>query len=163
MDRNTFAGAHFRLMTPSPTQADRRRWMEILARAEVRELEVWFAAMGEPEFTWLRPPETGLAMVRARAGGSGERFNLGEMTVTRCVLRVHGATGVAYVAGRSVRHAQLAAIADAMLQAPDVRATLERGLLAPLVQAQQRRVRDAARQAAATRVDFQTLVRGDGP
>jgi alpha-D-ribose 1-methylphosphonate 5-triphosphate synthase subunit PhnG len=135
--------------------------MELLARADESQLEAWFTAAGLPVFTWLRPPETGLAMVRARAGGTAERFNLGEMTVTRCAVRVRAATGVAYVAGRSARHAQLAAVADAMLQAPAERDAIERGLLATLAQAQEERARAQARQAAATRVEFHTLVRGE--
>ena len=67
----------------------------------------------------MRGPETGLVMVRGRAGGSGSPFNLGEMTVTRCTVQLgSGTAGHAYIAGRDERQAELAAVADALLQDP---------------------------------------------
>ena len=57
-------------------------------------------------------------MVRARAGGTGQRFNLGEATVTRCVVRPDAAltgtqqVGVGYVLGCSHRQALLVALAS---------------------------------------------------
>ena len=54
-----------------------------------------------------------------RTGGTGTRFNVGEMTVTRCAVQLEGgAVGVAYVRGRDRRHAELAALLDALLQDP---------------------------------------------
>lgn len=141
---------------------ERRTWMESLARADEADLEEWFARFAPPAYTWLRPPETGLVMVRARAGGTGERFNLGEMTVTRCALRVgESATGIAYVAGRCARHAELAALADALMQMPRARPPLESGLMARLAERRAQRAEARLRRAAATRVDFFTLDRGD--
>src|SRR5262245_56280426 len=96
-------------------------------------LEAWAARQPHTPFTWLRAPESGLAMVRARAGGTGAKFNLGEMTVTRCALRLEsGAVGVAYIAGRSHRKAELAALADAWLNTPEARERVERELIEPL-------------------------------
>jgi alpha-D-ribose 1-methylphosphonate 5-triphosphate synthase subunit PhnG len=147
-------------MTSQPLE--RRHWMEIFANAEESELEDWFARAAAPPYTWLRRPETGLVMVRGRIGGTGDRFNLGEMTVTRCALRVADATtGVAYVTGRSARHAELAALADALMQIPEQRPGIEFGLLGPLAEGRSRRTHSQVRQAAATRVDFFALVRGD--
>ena len=82
----------------SPTQA-RRRSLSVLARSPLdeleRQLDAVLATMPAPARRFLRKPETGLAMVRARAGGSGEKFNLGEMTVTRCAIRLAGGeTGI---------------------------------------------------------------------
>ncbi len=58
-------------------------------------------------------------MVRGRTGGGGAAFNLGEMTVTRCTVRTDaGFVGHAYVAGRDERQAEMAALADALLQDP---------------------------------------------
>ncbi len=60
-----------------------------------------------------------MVMVRGRAGGTGQPFNLGEMAVTRAAAlleRDPPRTGYAYVAGRDRRHAELAAILDAVLQ-----------------------------------------------
>ncbi len=68
----------------------------------------------------LRGPEAGLVMVRGRTGGGGAPFNLGEMTTTRCTVRTDaGFVGHAYVAGRDERLAEVAALADALLQDPE--------------------------------------------
>ena len=101
----------------------RQEWMGLLARAPLPLLEQALRDHVQHAPQWLRRPETGLMMVQGRAGGTGERFNLGEITVTRCALRLAGASpeapvGVAYVLGRSHRQAQLAAVADALLQDP---------------------------------------------
>jgi alpha-D-ribose 1-methylphosphonate 5-triphosphate synthase subunit PhnG len=147
-------------MTTPTVVEDRRRWMGLLARADEASLERWVERTGLPEFTWLRRPESGLVMIRARAGGTGERFNLGEMTVTRCAVRLEGgSTGVAYVAGRSHRHAELAAIADALMQMVPGRERVESQLLAPLADRERERAQAQRRKAAATRVEFFTLAR----
>jgi len=148
----------------------RAHWMALLARAPIHILEPALHEHAALPARWLRAPETGLMMVQGRAGGTGERFNLGEVTVTRCALRVEvdGAdggeptVGVAYVLGRSHRQVQLAALADALLQDPARQAALDTSLLDPirrqLAQAQ------AERQArtASTRVDFFTVARESG-
>lgn len=149
------------------TRSARRDWMRLLAKAPLVMLEAWMRRAGEgrplPARVWLRKPESGLVMLRGRAGGTGEAFNFGEMTVTRCTLRVEtGEVGVAYVGGRSQRKAEIAALADALLQSADWRAaTLER-LIEPLrahLDAQAARDR---RKAQATRVEFFTLAREAG-
>ena len=134
---------------------ERRHWMAVLARAEAEAITALLAPLPAlPRHERLRPPETGLVMVRGRAGGDGTGFNLGEMTVTRCAVRLGEAVGHAYVAGRDKRQAELAALVDAALQDPVRRDALMDGVIAPLAQRQQA-ARDAeARRAAATRVDF---------
>jgi alpha-D-ribose 1-methylphosphonate 5-triphosphate synthase subunit PhnG len=101
-------------------------------------------------------------MVRGRAGGTGAQFNLGEMTLTRCALRLDGAaTGVAYVQGRSARKAEIAALADALLQTAEA-ADVRRELIEPV---RARLAADAARErrnARATKVEFYTLAREAG-
>jgi alpha-D-ribose 1-methylphosphonate 5-triphosphate synthase subunit PhnG len=67
-------------------------WMALLARAPIPVLEAALVPHSVASPRWLRAPETGLMMVQGRAGGTGERFNLGEVTVTRCALRLPGAT-----------------------------------------------------------------------
>ena len=101
--------------------AQRAAWMRVLALADPAMLEGAFGALGGvPSHQMLRPAQTGMAMVRARSGGTGARFNLGEMTVTRCAVSLdNGVVGIAYVQGRSLRHAEQAAVADALLQLPD--------------------------------------------
>ena len=90
--------------------AVRKAWMGVLARAELDALEEAYEALSPaPRHAVLRRPETGLVMVQARANGTGQKFNAGEMTVTRCSVRLPtGTVGHAYVAGRSRRHAELA-------------------------------------------------------
>ncbi len=148
-----------------PSQApdsDRQRRMSLLAKAPEALLARLWAELGpEPAFDWLRPPEIGSVMVRGRTGGTGAAFNLGEMTVTRCALRLAtGETGHGYVQGRSQAKARQAALVDAMMQRGDA-ATLEARLLAPLAEAMAATRRSRAARAAATRVEFFTMVRGD--
>ena len=137
--------------------------MSVLAHAPVAEIELLWRRFGAPpRWTFLRAPETGAVMVRGRAGGCGRRFNLGEMTVTRCAVRLDdGAVGLAYVAGRSARHAELAAALDALLQDPKRGPAIEAQVIAPLRALLAKKTELAARRAAATRVEFFTLVRGE--
>ena len=137
--------------------------MSVLAQAPVSEVEAhWRAVANPPAYRMLRWPETGLVMVRGRAGGTGTRFNVGEMTVTRCALQFEGgAVGLAYVRGRDRRHAELAALFDALLQDPARRDALERAVVTPLAGAQAARRLAAAERVAPSRVEFFTMVRGD--
>jgi alpha-D-ribose 1-methylphosphonate 5-triphosphate synthase subunit PhnG len=133
--------------------------MSVLARAGADEIAALLGgAPTLPEHVRLRGPEAGLVMLRGRAGGGGAAFNLGEMTVTRCTVRVaDGHVGHAYVAGRDARQAELAALLDAALQDPARHDALQAMVIAPLA-ARQRAARDGiARRAAATRVDFFTM------
>ncbi|SMG00873.1 phosphonate C-P lyase system protein PhnG [Burkholderia singularis] len=154
----------------SPSFAARRDWLALLAgmpRDELeRSLEQALAGAPAPGYDWLRPPETGLAMVRGRIGGTGDPFNLGEASVTRAVLRLahDGAPmvlGIAYQLGRDKRRAELAALADALLQLPAYRARVEAQVIAPYRARLAQRRAARARDAAATRVEFFTMVRGD--
>jgi alpha-D-ribose 1-methylphosphonate 5-triphosphate synthase subunit PhnG len=137
--------------------------MSVLARAASRDLEgAWVALETRPAYRVVRTPERGMVMLRGRAGGSGPRFNLGEMTVTRCSVELEsGAMGHAYVAGRDLRHAELAAVFDALLQDGRLRDTLERSVIAPFEEAQRESRHLAASRSAATKVEFFTLVRGE--
>lgn len=149
---------------PATAEAPRRYWMSVLAKAEIAELEsAWDGLQEKPAYDWLRQPEVGMVMVRARAGGTGGRFNLGQMTVTRCALRLqeNGPVGLGYVQGRSKRHAELAAVFDALLQDEGRRAALEGSVIAPLAAAHAARRDQRSRKANATKVNFFTLVRGE--
>lgn len=145
---------------PLPPETDaRRRWMGVLARASVAELGEGLGAIGPlPGYRFLRAPETGLTLLRGRIGGSGEAFNLGEMTVTRCAVAFEdgGEPGVAYVAGRDPRQAELAAVLDALLlrQSAPAAALVER-----LAEAQAERRRRTQATVAPSKVEFFTLVR----
>jgi alpha-D-ribose 1-methylphosphonate 5-triphosphate synthase subunit PhnG len=100
-------------------------------------------------------------MVQGRAGGTGRPFNLGDMTVTRCNVRMaDGTVGAAYVAGRCHRHAELAAVIDAVLQTTESDCPL-RDAIESLSREQQERRAQQGRKAAATKVEFFTMVRGE--
>jgi alpha-D-ribose 1-methylphosphonate 5-triphosphate synthase subunit PhnG len=144
----------------TPEIATRQRWMGVLARAG-DELARYEAELKDTDYQLVRAPEIGMTLVRGRMGGTGAAFNLGEMTVTRCVVRLgDGRTGYSYVAGRDKRHAELAALADAHLQGRD-QAHWQQQLIDPLVAAQAagRAAQDA--ETASSKVEFFTLVRGE--
>lgn len=137
--------------------------MAVLARADRAEiLTLLNAIQPVPAVTLLKAPETGTVMVEGRAGGAGSRFNLGEATVTRCVVRLEGGEiGFSYALGRDREKARLAAIVDALLQQATASSGLQDGIMA-LAERQQTAKEQASRKAAATKVEFFTLVRGEG-
>jgi len=141
----------------------RRAAMAACAEARVGELDAALASLGPGVVEDLRPPETGLVMLQGRVGGDGRPFNLGEATVTRAAVRLAatGAVGHAWHLGRDKARARAAAVLDALWESPATRGAVE-AALAPV------RDRIAAERAArmrlvaATRVEFFTLVRGEG-
>lgn len=144
------------------TETDRKEWLSLLAKAPPKSLAaLWRDMKVQPEFAWLRQPEIGGVMVRGRMGGTGGPFNLGEMTVTRCSLRLAcGTLGHGYVQGRDKAKAEIAALCDALMQT-DAADRVRRDILAPLASEMDMRRQDRAGKAAATKVDFFTLVRGE--
>ncbi len=145
----------------------RAQWMALLARAPVELMEPALGPQALVTPHWLRAPQTGLMMVQGRVGGTGERFNVGEVTVTRCALRLQGAdqdaaVGVAYVLGRSHRQAVLAAVADAMLQDPAQQSLLCTRLLNPLREHVNTQLAQRHARAQSTRVEFFTVAREAG-
>jgi len=148
---------------PPHAGADARRdWLAVLARAPRASLARHAPAIvAAHDFNWLRRPETGLVMLRARIGNGGDRFNLGEATVTRCALRCErdgvAVVGVGHVLGRDEQRAEWVAALDALLQVPALHAELMADVIAPL-QAATATAR-AAEQArnAASRVHFHAL------
>ena len=143
-------------------QIDRAGWMAVLARATREELQQLAQGIALPRVDVVKPPECGSLMIEARAGGGGRRFNAGEATVTRCVVRDGDRLGYSYSLGRDKEKARLAAILDAMLQSAASHHLVMEAVVAPLASAQQQRRTRASLQAAATKVDFFTRVRGDG-
>ena len=139
----------------------RQRWMSILAKARPEEIEAaWARLEARPDYQFMRKPEIGLVMTQGRMGGDGRPFNIGEMTVTRCSVRLDsGIVGHAVIAGRSVRHAELAAVFDALMQDVARACAVEKVVISPLAAAHQQRRDATARKAAATKVEFFTMVR----
>jgi alpha-D-ribose 1-methylphosphonate 5-triphosphate synthase subunit PhnG len=142
----------------SDTQ-DRQAWMGLLARSAPARLANLFPDL--PPHDLLRVPEVGAVMVQGRVGGTGQPFNLGEMTVTRCAVRLaDGAVGHAHVQGRDKTHALRAAVLDALLQTASAPVLLDQ-VLTPLTTEEQAARALRAAKAAATKVEFFTLVRGE--
>lgn len=138
----------------------RRDWMGLIARAPLARLDALWPD-DPPAFTWLRAPEMGAMMAQGRAGAVGAAFNLGEVTVTRATVRLDcGTVGHALVQGRSARKAERAALLDALLQT-GAGAGLHARVLGPLRDAECGDADTRARRAAATKVDFFTMARGD--
>lgn len=153
-----------------PALPSRQAWISTLAKAPEPLLEQCVVNLGVlPPYAFLRAPEIGLTMVRGRAEGTGIPFNLGEMTLTRCVVQLAGSdasaseaiAGFGYVAGRSHRHAELAALCDAMLQHYEWHDQVHSRVILPL-QAAYREARERQeQQTEATQVNFFTLLRGE--
>lgn len=137
----------------------RKSWMATLAKASPARLAALFPEV--PPHTVLRQPEIGAVMVRGRVGATGAAFNLGEMTITRTSIRMAtGDVGHAWVQGRDKGHALRAAAVDALMQT-DQAPALRASVLQPL-EDEARAARDGrAQKAAATKVDFFTMVRGE--
>lgn len=140
----------------------RKAWMGVLAKAPEGQVAALLdKAVARPDFTWLRAPEIGSAMVRGRMGGTGAPFNLGEVTVTRCALTLaDGVVGHAYIQGRRKADAEAAALVDALMQT-DAATTVQAAVIDPLSQQHTATRTARAQKAAATKVEFFTMVRGE--
>jgi len=145
---------------PGTIRSDR---LALLACSDPKILAQLLMPWAETERTWLRRPETGLVIVQGRTGGTGTRFNLGEMSATRCTIRLTacGSTGVGWVSGRSAKHAEFIALADALLQSPAHCEEVRAKVIEPLIATRQAALEAAAALAASTRVEFFTMTRGE--
>ncbi|MBI5321906.1 phosphonate C-P lyase system protein PhnG [Bradyrhizobium sp.] len=143
--------------------ARRKAAMTVLASVAGAEIARCLNAIDLPAHAELREPENGLVMVRGRIGGDGAPFNLGEATVSRAAVRLAtGEVGFGYTLGRDLAKARMIALCDAMVQSRGYADAVEANVLAPLrAEMLARRSRKSA-EAAATRVDFYTMVRGEG-
>ncbi|MEO0401059.1 MAG: phosphonate C-P lyase system protein PhnG [Pseudomonadota bacterium] len=146
---------------PTDDHSARKAWMSLLAKADAKVVADLWSARATPPHTILRAPEIGGVMVRGRAGAVGAPFNLGEMTVTRCSVKLDcGTVGHGYVQGRSKDHATQAALIDALMQT-DAGDKIEQTILEPLRTGMAAAKATRAAKAAATKVDFFTMVRGE--
>ena len=151
------------LADESGAQARRRAAMAVLAHSETADIAGHLAEIALPDHENLRAPENGLVMVRGRVGGDGAPFNLGEATVSRAAVRLSsGEVGFGYTLGRDREKARLIALCDAMMQSAELSAAVEVKVVAPLRVAMIEDRNRKAAETAATRVDFYTLVRGEG-
>ena len=144
-------------------QARRKAVMAVLAHSATADIAARLGSIALPVHEDLRQPENGLVMVRGRVGGDGAPFNLGEVTVSRAAVRLaSGEVGFGYTLGRDREKAKLIALCDAMMQSAELAGAIETEVVAPLRTAMIDKRHRKVAEAAATRVDFYTLVRGEG-
>ena len=144
-------------------QARRKAVMAVLAHSTTAEIAGRLGTMALPVHEDLRQPENGLVMVRGRIGGDGAPFNLGEATVSRAAVRLStGEVGFGYTLGRDREKARLIALCDALVQSAELASAIEAQVVAPLRMAMIDKQNRKVAEAAATRVDFYTVVRGEG-
>ena len=144
-------------------KARRKAAMAVLAHSSAGEIAGHLEAIDLPAYQSLGDPENGLVMLRGRIGGDGAAFNLGEATVSRAAIRLaSGEVGFGYTLGRDREKARMIALCDALVQSGAFANRVEAEVIAPLrVAMLARRTRKAA-ETAATKVDFYTMVRGEG-
>lgn len=143
--------------------ARRKAAMAVLVNSQAQEIAAHLKAIAPPPYDELREAESGLVMVRGRVGGDGAPFNLGEATVSRAAVRLaSGEVGLGYVLGRDKDKARMIALCDALVQSEAFAGAVETKVIEPLRAANLAARQKAAAQAAATKVDFYTMVRGEG-
>ena len=144
-------------------QAQRKAAMTVLAHSDAAGIASRLDVLALPDHENLREPENGLVMVRGRIGGDGAPFNVGEATVSRAAVRLAtGEVGFGYTLGRDREKARMIALCDALVQSNEFAGAVEATVLAPLRAAMISERNRKAAETAATRVDFYTMVRGEG-
>lgn len=100
-------------------------------------------------------------MVQGRLGATGDPFNLGEMTVTRCSVQLEtGEIGHGYIQGREKEAAKKVAVLDAIMQGTR-RHEVESLVIVPLTRLYHQEKEASSKKAAATKVEFFTMARGE--
>lgn len=144
-------------------QQQRQLLHKTLTRCSLQDIQqYWPYQPDDFMYEFLRVPETGMVMAVGRTENSGEPFNLGEVTVTRCALRLNsGEIGIGYVMGGDSDHALHVAMIDALAQQSDRREKLFEQVIEPLRIKIEHANKQQEKKTAATKVDFLTMVRGE--
>jgi alpha-D-ribose 1-methylphosphonate 5-triphosphate synthase subunit PhnG len=73
---------------------NRQKLLSVLYKSSFDDINLFWQSLSiVPSYSLLKAPEVGMAMVRAKTGGTGQTFNMGEMTVTRTVIRLDVSEG----------------------------------------------------------------------
>ena len=141
-------------------QEARRDWLATLVSVPASEV---IAASNEFDFSVviLKGPEVGLLMINGRIHSTGRPFHLGEVSLTKCVLRDdQGLLGYGHIIGRNKQQAKAIALFDLALQRND---SAEAALIRLNAWKEDVAEIDAMESEAVeeTRVDFLTMVRGE--
>ena len=140
----------------------RKSWMSLLATSNKNDLlNLWEQKKINIRYEWLRTPEIGSIMAQGRMGVTGDKFNIGEVTITRCSLKLNcGTIGHSYVQGRSKKKAEISALCDALMQT-EMSNEINKSIIIPLEKIKKNNKDKILSKAEATKVDFFTLVRGE--
>jgi alpha-D-ribose 1-methylphosphonate 5-triphosphate synthase subunit PhnG len=153
---------------------ERPQWLGLIARASVEMLEEFFKSYTHLDYDILKPFERVSYMVQGRTGNTGQRFNVGEVCVSRVIIKLHipSATtgpsdsnpkpptvGVAYLKSGTEQQTLWAAMADALLQDPDHHHQVVKALIEPLKLKLIEEHALAQRKVKATQVEFFTVAR----
>ena len=140
----------------------RKSWMSLLATSSQSDLlNLWKQKKIKVNYVWLRTPEIGSIMAQGRMGVTGDKFNIGEVTITRCSLKLNcGTIGHSYVQGRSKKKAEISALCDALMQTK-MSKEINKNIIIPLEKIKKDNKDKILSKAEATKVDFFTLVRGE--
>jgi alpha-D-ribose 1-methylphosphonate 5-triphosphate synthase subunit PhnG len=140
----------------------RKSWMSLLATSSQSDLlNLWEQKKIKVNYVWLRTPEIGSIMAQGRMGVTGDKFNIGEVTITRCSLKLNcGTIGHSYVQGRSKKKAEISALCDALMQTK-MSKEINKNIIIPLEKIKKNNKDKILSKAEATKVDFFTLVRGE--
>ena len=140
----------------------RKSWMSLLATSNKNDLlNLWEQKKINIRYEWLRTPEIGSIMAQGRMGVTGDKFNIGEVTITRCSLKLNcGTIGHSYVQGRSKKKAEISALCDALMQT-EMSKEINKNIIIPLGKIKKDNKDKILSKAEATKVDFFTLVRGE--
>ena len=140
----------------------RKSWMSLLATSNQSDLlNLWEQKKIKVNYVWLRIPEIGSIMAQGRMGVTGDKFNIGEVTITRCSLKLNcGTIGHSYVQGRSKKKAEISALCDALMQTK-MSKEINKNIIIPLGKIKKDNKDKILSKAEATKVDFFTLVRGE--
>lgn len=140
----------------------RKSWMSLLATSNQSDLlNLWEQKKIKVNYVWLRTPEIGSIMAQGRMGVTGDKFNIGEVTITRCSLKLNcGTIGHSYVQGRSKKKAEISALCDALMQTK-MSKEINKNIIIPLEKIKKDNKHKILSKAEATKVDFFTLVRGE--
>ena len=138
----------------------RQDWLSVLVRVPKDELikaaNQWIFSV-----VILKSPEVGLMMTNGRIHSTGGSFHVGEVSLTKCVLKdAEGHLGYGHILGRSHQQAHAVAMFDLALQRLDTSESAIQQLEKWRQQIDELTSQESAR-VEATRVDFFTMVRGE--
>jgi alpha-D-ribose 1-methylphosphonate 5-triphosphate synthase subunit PhnG len=138
----------------------RRNWLQTLVRVPATEL-IKASDMFSFEVSTLKAPEVGLMMTNGRIHSTGQPFHLGEVSLTRCVLKDElGHLGYGHILGRNKAQSRAIALFDLALQRTDYADQANQMLDVWCAEIEEIHAAEAER-IEQTRVDFFTMVRGE--